>query len=64
MGYSTDDVEGEKDGAYWDIDANCGYASKGSGGSWIGRMQSLFTHGGNLVGDEPTEDDRQEGLRV
>ena len=51
VGCSADHEEDEKDGAYWDIDADCRQAAKASGGSWIGRMQGHFVHGRSLRGE-------------
>ena len=45
VGRSADHEEDEKDGAYWDIDTDCRYATKRCGGGGIRRMEG---HGGSL----------------
>ena len=48
VGGSANDEEDEKDGRYWDIDADCRQATEGSGSGRIRRMQVHFTHGCSL----------------
>ena len=50
MGGSADDVEDEEDGAYWDVDADCGQTAEASILGWVGSFEVLFAHGDNWMG--------------
>ena len=50
MGDGADDEEDEEDGAYWDVDADCGQTSKASILGWVGSFEVLFVHGDSWMG--------------
>lgn len=45
---SADHEEDEKDGAYWDINADCRDTAEGRVGTWVGSMKIGCGHGGSL----------------
>ena len=64
MGGSADDEEDEEDGAYWDVNIDCGQTSEGSSLSWVGRVEGLFAHGDKSMGKVRVEYDWQSKVRV
>lgn len=48
MGCGADHEKDEKDGTYWDIEADCRYAAEGCGGRGVRRMEVHFIHRGSL----------------